>query len=54
MKLSYGWKGLKAFVGVNNLFNRKYAEFAVIDSVGNQFFYASPERNFIGGVSYTF
>ena len=54
MKLSYGWKGLKAFVGVNNLFNRKYAEFAVIDSVGNQFFYASPERNFIGGISYTF
>ena len=54
MKLSYAWRGLKAFVGVNNLFNRKYAEFAVVDSVGTQFFYASPERNFIGGVSYTF
>jgi iron complex outermembrane receptor protein len=54
LKLSYGWKGLKAFVGVNNLLNRKYAEFAVIDAVGNQFFYASPERNFVGGVSYTF
>lgn len=53
-KLSYAWKGLKAFVGVNNLFNRKYAEFAVIDALGNQFFYPSPERNFIGGVSYTF
>lgn len=54
MKLSYGWKGLKAFVGVNNLLNQKYAEFAVIDGVGNQFFYASPERNFVAGVSYTF
>jgi iron complex outermembrane receptor protein len=54
MKLSYGWKGLKAFVGVNNLFNQKYAEFAVIDALGNQFFYSSPELNFIGGVSYTF
>jgi iron complex outermembrane receptor protein len=54
MTLSYGWKGLKAFVGINNLFNQKYAEFAVIDSLGNQFFYPSPERNFFGGVSYTF
>jgi iron complex outermembrane recepter protein len=54
MKLSYAWKGLKAFVGVNNLFNRKYAEFGVIDAGGAQFFYSSPKQNFIGGVSYTF
>ena len=54
MKLSYAWRGLKPFIGVNNLFNRKYAEFAVIDSVGTQYFYPSPERNFIGGISYTF
>lgn len=53
-KLSYSWKGLKAFVGVNNLTDRKYAEFAVIDTSGNQFYYPSPERNFIGGISYTF
>ena len=54
VKLSYAWKGLKAFVGVNNLFNRKYAEFAVVDAAGSQFYYPSPERNFIGGISYTF
>jgi iron complex outermembrane receptor protein len=53
-KISYSWKGLKAFVGVNNLFNRKYAEYAVINSTNNQFFYSSPERNFVGGISYTF
>ena len=53
-KLSYVWKGLKAFVGVNNLFNRKYAEFGVVDSAGAQYFYPSPGRNFIGGVSYIF
>jgi iron complex outermembrane receptor protein len=53
-KLTFSWKGLKAFVGVNNLFNRKYSEFAVIDASGGQFFYPSPERNFIGGISYTF
>jgi iron complex outermembrane receptor protein len=54
-RVSYGWKGLKAFVGVNNLFNRKYAEFAVLESsTGTQYFYASPTRNFIGGLSYSF
>jgi iron complex outermembrane receptor protein len=53
-KLTYSWKGLKVFAGVNNLFNQKYSEFGVIDASGSQFFYSSPERNFIGGVSYTF
>ncbi len=34
-KLSYAWKGLKAFVGVNNLTNQKYAEFGVINATGD-------------------
>jgi len=54
MKLSFVWKGLRAFVGVNNLFNQKYAEFGVVNAAGNEFFYSSPQLNFIGGVSYTF
>jgi iron complex outermembrane receptor protein len=54
-KLSYSWKGLKAFVGVNNVTNQKYAEWAVTNATGtNQLFYPSPERNFFGGISYTF
>jgi iron complex outermembrane receptor protein len=54
-KLSYTWKGLKAFVGVNNLFNKKYSEWAVTNAAGTtQLFYPSPERNFFGGISYTF
>ena len=54
IRLSYAWKGLKAFVGVNNITNQKYAEFGVVNTAGDQFFYSSPERNFVGGVSYTF
>lgn len=54
IRLSYAWKGLKAFVGVNNITNRKYAEFGVVNAVGDQFFYSSPQRNYIGGLSYTF
>jgi iron complex outermembrane receptor protein len=54
-KFSYSWKGLKAFIGVNNLFNRKYAEYAVTNATGTALsFYPSPERNFFGGISYTF
>jgi iron complex outermembrane receptor protein len=53
VRLSYGYKGLKAFVGINNLFNRKYAEFGSFVG-GTQFFSPSPERNFLGGISYTF
>ena len=53
-KLSYFWKGLRAFIGVNNLTNQKFSEFGVVNALGSQFLYASPERNFMGGVSYTF
>jgi iron complex outermembrane receptor protein len=54
-KLSYTWKGLKAFVGVNNLTNQKYAEWGVTNGAGTtQLFYASPDRNFLGGISYKF
>jgi iron complex outermembrane receptor protein len=52
-RLSYAYKGLKAFVGVNNLFNRKYYEFGSFVG-GTQFFSPSPERNWLAGVSYTF
>ncbi len=53
-KVSYTWKGLKAFVGVNNITNQKYAEYGVLNFAGLPFYYPSPERNFFGGVSYTF
>jgi len=55
VKLSYVWRGLKAFVGVNNLTNKKYEEWAVTNATGtSQVFYPSPERTFVGGISYSF
>ncbi len=53
-KVSYTWKGLKAFVGINNITNQKYAEYGVLNFAGLPFYYPSPERNFFGGISYTF
>jgi iron complex outermembrane receptor protein len=53
-RLSYTWKGLKAFVGVNNLFDRKYSEFGAVNFLGTQSFFPSPEQNWIAGLSYAF
>ncbi|MGQ9646200.1 MAG: TonB-dependent receptor [Thermodesulfobacteriota bacterium] len=54
-KISYRWKGLQAFVGVNNLFNRKYSEWAVTNAAGTtRLFYPSTGRNYLCGASYTF
>jgi iron complex outermembrane receptor protein len=52
--LSYSWKGLKAFVGVNNITNQKYAEYGVLNFAGLPFYYPSPERNFFGGIKLSF
>jgi iron complex outermembrane receptor protein len=54
VRLSYTWKGLKAFAGINNLLDRKYSEYGAVNSLGTQSFFPSPTRNFIGGISYTF
>jgi iron complex outermembrane receptor protein len=54
-KLTYSLKGLRAFFGINNIFNKKYEEWAVTNAAGTtQVFYAAPERNFFGGLSYSF
>jgi iron complex outermembrane receptor protein len=53
-KLSFSWKGFKAYVGGNNLTNRKYTEYGVLDFYGRPNYYPSPERNFFGGISYKF
>jgi iron complex outermembrane receptor protein len=54
-RLSYAWKWFKAFVGVNNITDEKYSEYAVIGgfpAVRN--FYPAPERNWVAGLEATF
>jgi iron complex outermembrane receptor protein len=53
-KLSYSWKGFKGYIGINNITNRKYAEYGALNWLGQPNFYPSPERNFFGGISYIF
>jgi iron complex outermembrane receptor protein len=54
-KLSYEWKGLKAFIGVNNLTDQEYSEYGVIGGFPRgRNFYPAPERNWVGGLEVTF
>jgi iron complex outermembrane receptor protein len=54
-RLSYEWRMLRAFVGVNNLTNEKYSEYAVIGNAPLQTnFYPAPERNFVFGLRVAF
>ncbi len=52
-RLSYEWKRVKAFVGVNNITNQEYSEYAVIGG-GVRNFYPAPERNWVAGVEAVF
>ena len=49
-KLSYIYKSITAYAGVNNIFNDKFSEYSIVGSGGNKNFYPAPERNFYGGV----
>jgi iron complex outermembrane receptor protein len=54
-KLAYKYKMLKAFAGVNNLTNRKYSEYGVMDTfLTKRNFYPAPERNFFAGIQFEF
>jgi len=52
-KVSYEWKNIEAFVGVNNLTNKKYSQYAVAGRSG-LVYYPSPERNWSGGLKIRF
>jgi iron complex outermembrane receptor protein len=56
-RLSYAWKSVKAFVGVNNLTDQEYSETAVLSGIfapGEPYFYPAPERNWVGGLKVVF
>ncbi len=49
-KLSYTYKSVTAYVGVNNILGEKYSEYSIVGFGGNKNFYPAPERNFYGGL----
>ncbi|MDP2267602.1 MAG: TonB-dependent receptor, partial [Deltaproteobacteria bacterium] len=55
-RIDYRWKKVKAFLGINNITNKEYAEYGVIGGypVLEKGYYPSPDRNFIFGLSLDF
>jgi len=54
-RVSYEWKRLNAFFGVNNITNEEYSEYAVMDTFGTtRNFYPAPERNWVAGLKVAF
>jgi iron complex outermembrane receptor protein len=54
-KVAYQKKAIKAYVEINNLTNKDYAEFGVIGGFpAEKAFYPSPKRNFMVGLSMGF
>jgi iron complex outermembrane receptor protein len=55
LRLSYEWKMLRVFAGVNNLTDERYSQYAAIGGAPLQTsFYPAPERNYIFGLRATF
>ena len=54
-RLSYEWKMLKAFAGVNNITDQKYSDYSVMDTfLTRRNFYPAPERNWVAGLEIAF
>ncbi|MBI4698807.1 MAG: TonB-dependent receptor [Nitrospirae bacterium] len=54
-KIKYEWKGLTAFLDINNLTDKEYSEYGVLGGFPvEKAFYPSPKRNFMAGLSFAF
>jgi outer membrane receptor protein involved in Fe transport len=54
-RLSYEWRWLKSFVGVNNLTSKEFSEYAVIGGFpAGLNYYPAPERNWVAGLEISF
>jgi iron complex outermembrane receptor protein len=54
-RLTYAWRRLKAYFGVNNITDRDYSTYGVVFGFPpSAFFYPAPERNWVAGVEMSF
>jgi outer membrane receptor protein involved in Fe transport len=56
-RLAYEWDWLRGFIGVNNLTNKEYSEYAVIGGFPpdlDTYYYPAPERNWVAGLTISF
>jgi iron complex outermembrane receptor protein len=55
LRLTYDWRRMTAFVGVNNLTDEEYSTYGVVGGGGTTpFFYPAPDRNWVAGVEFRY
>jgi iron complex outermembrane receptor protein len=59
LRLSYTWKWINGFVGVNNLTNQKYSQYGLVGQYPfgtpqQPLLYPATDRNWLGGITLTF
>ncbi len=53
--LSYKWRFISAFAGVNNLTDEKYSDYVVVGGFPTTLnYYPAPERNWVAGIEFTY
>ena len=51
LRLSYAWKWVNVFAGVNNVTDQEYSEYGLIGGfTSTPYYYPAPERNWVGGI----
>ena len=51
LRLSYAWKWVNVFAGVNNVTDQKYSEYGLIGGfTTTPYYYPAPERNWVAGI----
>jgi iron complex outermembrane receptor protein len=54
-RLTYAWRRLNAYFGVNNLTDQDFSTYGVVYGFPAQaYFYPAPERNWVAGIEFTF
>lgn len=54
-RISYKWKNMETFFGVNNITNEDYSQYGVIGGFpSGLYLYPAPERNWLAGISFRF
>jgi len=59
LRLSYSWKWINCFLGVNNLMNQKYSQYGLVGQYPSgtpqqPLLYPATDRNWLGGIELTF
>jgi len=54
LNVKYAFKGAQAYFGIKNVTGKQYSDYGVASGTSARVFYPSAQRQFVGGISYSF